>query len=54
MSYENSGTDSEPLRQNKEFDRALPALSDRDIEELVHFFQLLDEWDRQFASKPVP
>jgi hypothetical protein len=35
-------------------DGAVPTLSDNDIEELVSFFQLLAEWDRQYKlNQPV-
>lgn len=51
MASENSQTKSQAVQQNKESDGALPSLSDSDIEELIRFFQLLDDWDREARSK---
>jgi hypothetical protein len=51
MSYENSETDSQSLHQNSEPEGALPMLSVSEIEELVSFFQLLDEFTSAFARK---
>jgi hypothetical protein len=40
--------------RNNHPDGAVPTLSNNDIEELVRFFQLLAEWDRQYKlNQPV-
>jgi hypothetical protein len=51
MARENSQNDSQPIHRNNDPDGTLPRLSDSDIQELVLFFQLLDEWDRQQKSE---
>jgi hypothetical protein len=50
MASENSQTKSQPVQQNIHPGGVVATLSDRDIEELVRFFQLIDEWDRQVKS----
>jgi len=36
---------------NNDRDGTLLSLSDRDIDELISFFQLLDEWDREAGDQ---
>lgn len=50
MSNENLEPRSEPERQNNNPDGVQRSLTDTDIEELIRFFELLDEWDRQATS----
>ena len=53
MAGENSQTKSQPVHQNNEPDEALRNLSDIDIE-VRFFFQVLEEWDRELTTKPIP
>lgn len=39
-------TESQPVQQNDD-PKPQRALTENDIEELISFFQLLDEWDRE-------
>lgn len=39
-------TESQPLQQNND-PKPARTLTDADIHELISFFQLLDEWDRE-------
>lgn len=50
MASENSQAKVQPEQQNN-LPAAQRSLSDSDIEELVRFFQMLDEWDRQDTAK---
>jgi hypothetical protein len=43
-------TKSQAAQQNSDHDEAQGNLTDSDVEELVRFFQLLDEWDREAQS----
>ena len=42
------------MLQNNDPDGAVRNLRDSEIDELVRFFQLLDVWDREAKSTPVP
>jgi hypothetical protein len=54
MASKNSQTKSQPVQQNNHSDGDVATLSDNDIDELVRFFQLLAEWDRQHKlNQPV-
>lgn len=50
MIYENLQINSQPSHGDNEADGALPSLNENDLQLLVQFFQLLDEWDRQPTS----
>ena len=53
MASENSQTKSNSVKRDNHPD-GVGSLSDNDIEELVRFFQLLAEWDRQHElNRPV-
>jgi hypothetical protein len=45
-------TESQPVQQNND-PEPHRTLTDADIEELISFFQLLDEWDREARSKSL-
>jgi hypothetical protein len=40
-----------PEQQKNNTDQRLQSLTDSEIEELIRFFQLLDEWDREQKSE---
>jgi hypothetical protein len=50
MIYENLQINSQPSHRD-EADGSLPTLNENDLQLLVRFFQLLDEWDRQPTSQ---
>jgi hypothetical protein len=54
MIYENLQINSQPSHRGNEADGALPTLNDNDLQLLVRFFQLLDEWDRRPRPKRSP
>jgi hypothetical protein len=45
-------TEFQPAQQNND-PEPHRTLTDADIEELISFFQLLDEWDREARSKSL-
>jgi hypothetical protein len=47
----NKQNESQPVRQRNDH-RPQRTLTDSDIEELISFFQLLDEWDREAKADP--
>jgi hypothetical protein len=46
MPSQNSQTDSQPVHQDNEHNGALQSFNDSDLQLLVRFIELLDEWDR--------
>jgi len=53
MAEKKSQTKSQRVHQNNDPDETLRNLSESDIDELIQFFQMLDEWDRQNTANAL-